>query len=369
MKTFIALVKKEFYHIIRDKRTLLVLIGMPIIQIVLFGFTITNEIKNAKIAVYDKSKDSETQKITNRLISSGYFVLAKNISSQSEIETIFKQGEAKLIVVFSENFSQKLQQEGKVQINIITEASDPNTASTLTNYASGIIADYNIELNKNSNLPLQILSENQFLYNPQQKGVFMFVPGVITLILMLICSMMTSIAITREKELGTMEIMLVSPLKPVSIIIGKVVPYFILSFFIAIIILAMGFTIFEMPIKGSIFLLLFELLLFILTTLSLGIFISTKTNSQQVAMMVSMGGLLLPTILLSGFIFPIESMPLALQYLSNIVPAKWFIIIIKSIMIKGVGITIIWKETLILLIMTIILIGASIKNFKIRLDL
>ncbi len=368
MKTFIAFVKKEFIHILRDKRTLLVLIGMPVVQIILFGFTITNEINNAQIAVFDKSKDVETQKITNRLISSGYFVLTKNISSQSEVESVFKKGEAKLIIVFPENFSGKLQQEGKVQINIITDASDPNTASTLTNYASGIIADYNMELAKNSNIPMQIVSENQFLYNPQQKGVFMFVPGVITLILMLICSMMTSIAITREKELGTMEIMLVSPLKPVSIIIGKVVPYFVLSFFIALIILVMGFTIFGMPIRGSIFLLMFELLLFILTTLSLGIFISTKTNSQQVAMMVSMGGLLLPTILLSGFIFPVESMPAILQYISHIVPAKWFIIIIKSIMIKGVGLTIIWKETLILLIMTIILIGASIKNFKIRLD-
>ena len=367
MKTFIAFVKKEFIHILRDKRTLLVLIGMPLVQIILFGYTITNEINSAKIAVFDKSNDIETQKIITRLTSSGYFVLYKNIHSLSQAEESFRRGEVKLIVIFPENFSHRLFKEGNAQINITADASDPNTASTLINYASAIIADYNSELIKNRNLPIQIVAETQFLYNPQQKGVFMFVPGVITLILMLICSMMTSIAITREKELGTMEIMLVSPLKPMSIIIGKVVPYFVLSFFIASIILIMGVTVFGMPIRGNIFLLIFELLLFISTTLSLGIFISTKTNSQQTAMMISMGGLLLPTILLSGFIFPVESMPLPLQTISNIVPAKWFIIIIKGIMIKGVSITIIWKETLILLLMTTILIVASIKNFKIRL--
>ncbi len=369
MKTFLAFITKEFIHILRDRRTLLVLLGMPVIQIVLFGFTITNEINNANIALLDRSKDGETQKISNRLLSSGYFVLQRNISSISEAEALFREGKIKMVIVFPENFAQHLQSQGKAQIEIITDASDPNTATTLSNYATAIINDYNLEKMEQSGLPIQINTEVQLLYNPQQKGVFMFVPGVITLILMLICAMMTSIAITREKESGTMEIMLVSPLKPFMIIIGKVVPYFVLSLIIALIILVMGVTIFGMPIRGSYMLLFLELTLFIITTLSLGIFISTKTSSQQTAMMISMGGLLLPTILLSGFIFPIESMPLPLQWISNIVPAKWFIIIIKSIMIKGISIIYIWKETLILLSMAIILIFASIKNFKIRLDI
>ncbi len=368
MKTFIAFITKEFIHILRDKRTLLVLIGMPVIQIILFGFTITNEINDAKIAILDRSKDGETQKITNRIISSGYFLIEENIHDEKEAETLFRQGKIKMVIEFPENFAKRLECDRNAQINIISDASDPNTATTLSNYASAIINDYNIEKATAIGTPIQIKTEVQMLYNPQQKGVFMFVPGVITLILMLICAMMTSISITREKESGTMEIMLVSPLKPITIIIGKVIPYFFLSLFIAIIILTMGVTIFGMPIRGSYLLLLIELTLFIITTLSLGIFISTKTSSQQTAMMISMGGLLLPTILLSGFIFPVESMPTLLQWISNIVPAKWFIIIIKSIMIKGVGIEFIWKETLILLGTALLLIIASIKNFNTRLD-
>lgn len=369
MKTLLAFITKEFIHILRDKRTLLVLLGMPIAQIILFGFTITNEITNANIAILDRSKDSESQKITNRLLSSNYFRLQSNISSTEEAEALFKKGKIKMVVVFPENFAKQLERERKAKIEIITDASEPNTASMLSSYTSAIINNYNLEKIQHTGLPIQINAETQMLYNPQQKGVFMFVPGVITIILMLICTMMTSIAITREKESGTMEILLVSPLKSFMIIIGKVVPYLVLSLFIAYIILGMGVTVFGMPIRGSHFLLFLEITLFIITTLSLGIFISTKTSSQQTAMMISMGGMLLPTILLSGFIFPLESMPMFLQLFADIVPAKWFVIIIKSIMIKGVGIEYIWKETLILVVTSVILIFASIKSFKTRLDI
>jgi ABC-2 type transport system permease protein len=205
------------------------------------------------------------------------------------------------------------------------------------------------------------------LYNEELKSVFMFVPGTITVLLMLISAMMTSISITREKELGTMEILLASPLKPIQIIVGKVVPYVFISFIIAVIILILGFTVFGMPVQGSLFLLMGECLLFILMALSLGILISTVTQTQQTAMMISMFALMLPTILLSGFIFPIENMPLPLQVFSNVIPPKWFIIIIKNIMLKGVGLGYIWKETLILLGMTLFFIALSVKKFKIRL--
>jgi ABC-2 type transport system permease protein len=369
MKTFLAFITKEFIHILRDKRTLLVLLGMPVVQIILFGFTITNEITNANIAVLDRSKDGETQKITNRLLSSNYFRLQSNIYSTEEAESLFRKGKIKMVVVFPENFAKQLERERKAQIEIITDASEPNTASMLNAYTMAIINDYNLEKMQQTGLPIQVGAETQMLYNPQQKGVFMFVPGVITIILMLICTMMTSIAITREKENGTMEILLVSPLKSFMIIIGKVVPYIVLSLLIAFIILLMGVTVFGMPIRGSYLLLFLEITLFIITTLSLGIFISTKTSSQQTAMMISMGGMLLPTILLSGFIFPVESMPAILQWISNVVPAKWFVIIIKSIMIKGIGIAYIWKETLILVGMAVVLIFASIKSFKTRLDI
>jgi len=217
-------------------------------------------------------------------------------------------------------------------------------------------------------LPMQIDSEVKMLYNEELKGVFMFVPGTITILLMLISAMMTSISITREKELGTMEVLLVSPLRPIQIIIGKVVPYIFISFMIAVIILVLGFTVFSMPVQGNLFLLMGECLLFIIMALSLGIFISTVTKTQQTAMMISMFALMLPTILLSGFIFPIENMPPLLQVISNIVPPRWFIVIIKAIMLKGVGIAYIWKETLIIAAMTFVFIGLSIKKFKVRLD-
>lgn len=367
MKRFIGFVTKEFYHIFRDYRTMIILFGMPFVQILLFGFAITNEIKDVKIAVLDNSKDEATIKITNKIKSSGYFKIEENLFDYSEIEKSFKKGHIKEVIVFEDNFSRKLEKDKKANIQIIADASDPNTANLISVYTSNIINDYQQDIINKKNIPMQIKTEVKMLYNEELKGVFMFVPGTITVLLMLISAMMTSISITREKELGTMEVLLVSPLRPLQIVVGKVVPYILISFVIALIILVLGFTVFGMPVQGSIFLLLGECLLFILMALSLGILISTISTTQQTAMMISMFALMLPTILLSGFIFPIENMPLPLQILSNIVPPKWFIIIIKNIMLKGIGLNYIWKETLVILIMTIIFIGLSIKKFKIRL--
>ena len=217
-------------------------------------------------------------------------------------------------------------------------------------------------------IPLAIEAETQMLFNAELKSVYMFVPGVITVILMLVSAMMTSISITREKELGTMEALLVSPLKPIQIIIGKVTPYVLLSFINLIVILLLARFVFHMPVQGSVILLLAESILFIIMALSLGILISTISKTQQQAMLLSMFALMLPIILLSGFIFPVENMPVILQYLSHIMPPKWFIIIIKNIMLKGVGIAYFWKETLIILLMTLFFIGMSVKKFKIRLE-
>jgi len=367
MKQFRGFVIKEFYHIFRDYRTMIILFGMPLVQILLFGFAITNEIKDAGIAVLDNSKDHITQQITNKLTSSGYFKLEKNLTNYNEIEENFRKGKIKEVIIFENNFAQKLEKENRANIQIIADASDPNTASLLSNYTEQIINSFQADMMKDKKLPMQINAEIKMLYNEELKGVFMFVPGTITILLMLISAMMTSISITREKELGTMEILLASPLKPIQIIIGKVVPYVFISFIIALIVLVLGFTVFGMPVQGSLFLLLGESLLFIIMSLSLGILISTISKTQQVAMMLSMFALMLPTILLSGFIFPIENMPLPLRIFSHIIPSRWFIVIIKAIMLKGVGLQYIWKETLIIIIMTLTFIGLSIKKFKIRL--
>jgi len=365
MKGFII---KEFYHIFRDIRTMIILFGMPVVQVLLFGFAISNEIKNAPIAILDHSNDYVTQQITNKLLSSGFFVRSDNVRDESQIHGIFRKGKVKEIIIFESNFARNLQKEKVAHIQLIADASDPNTANLIVNYSNAIINNYQQEYFAGKALPVEITTETQMLYNPGLKSVFMFVPGIITILLMLISAMMTSISIAREKELGTMEVLLVSPLRPMQIVAGKVLPYVILSFVNAITILLMSYFIFGMPVKGSLALLLAESILFIVMALSLGIFLSTVSNSQQMAMMLSMFALMLPTILLSGFIFPIENMPLPLRILSNIMPPRWFIIIIKAIMLKGLGIQYIWKETLILVGMTIFFIGLSIKKFKIRLE-
>ncbi len=367
MNRFFAFVRKEFYHIIRDWRTLIILIGMPIAQILIFGFAISNEIKGAKIAVLDYARDQHSTALINKILSTDYFILEKYLTKKKEIEVIFKKGKVKEVIIFEERFGEKFEKEKKSNIQIIADASDPNTATMLLNYTQAIISDYQMSQNLLRKLPFTINIQSEMFYNKELKGVYLFVPGLIAIILMLVSAMMTSISITKEKELGTMEILLATPMKPVIIIVAKVIPYLLLSFTNAIIILTLGYFVFGVPIHGSLVLLLLEMLLFILTVLSLGIFISTATSSQQVALMASLMGLMLPTILLSGFLFPVENMPLPLQLISNIVPAKWFIIIIKGIMLKGVGISLIWKETLILTGFMAFFILLSIKKFKPRL--
>ena len=368
MKRFIGFIKKEFYHIFRDRRSMFILFGMPIAQIMLFGFAITNEVNNVKIAIFDQSKDVETQQIINKISASSYFDIQQEIRSEAEIESVFKKGKVKAVLVFEKDFSKKLKTQNIGKVQVITDATDPNIANTISNYISSILQNYSLEKNKTTPSAYQIQTQTQLYYNPELKSVFNFVPGVMTVILMLVSAMMTSISITREKELGTMEILLVSPLKPFQVIIGKVFPYIFMSIINASIILILGYFIFKMPIDGSLFLLAFETILFIICALALGILISTISDSQQTAMMLSLFGLMLPVILLSGFIFPISSMPFPLQVISNIIPAKWFIIIIKAIMLKGATFAVIWKETLIILGMTFLFIIVSIKKYKIRLE-
>lgn len=367
MDQFFSFVKKEFYHIIRDKRTLFILLVMPIVQIVLFGFALTNEVKNSSIAIFDQSKDAASTELTQQIDASNYFTVQKNLSSYKEIEPEFKKGEIKMIIVFPENFSRDLQHFNKAQIQLIADASDPNVANTLSTYATTIIMDYQNRINNDLKLPYTIKTEYRMLYNPQLKGAYSFVPGVMSMVLMLICTMMTAITIVKEKEMGTMEVMLVSPVQPLKIIIAKAVPYLMLSIINITTILLLSVFVLDVPINGSISLLISESILFILTCLALGLLISSVTDSQQTAMFISLTGMFLPTIMLSGFMFPIENMPIALQVISNLVPAKWYYLIVKSVMIKGVGLASVWKETVILTGMMLFLLFLSIKKFKIRL--
>ncbi len=368
MKRFIGFIKKEFYHIFRDRRSLFILFGMPIAQILLFGFAITNEINNVDIAILDHSKDTTTKEIINKISASKYFTIKQMITREADIVSVFKKGHVKAVLNFEKDFSKTLIKDHEATVQIITDATDPNTANTISNYVNAILQKYQKELNKNITFTYQIVPETRMVYNPELKSVYMFVPGVMTIILMLVSAMMTSISITREKELGTMEILLVSPIKPFQVIIGKVFPYIFLSIINAVVIVMLSIFIFNMPVQGSLFLLSLESVLFIISALALGILISTISATQQTAMMISLMGLMLPVILLSGFIFPISSMPEPLQIISHIIPAKWYIIIVKAIMLKGVGLQFIWKETFILLGMTVFFIALSVKKYKIRLE-
>jgi len=369
MKRFLGFVKKEFLHIFRDFRTLIILFGIPTAQILIFGFVVSTDIKDAPIAFLDLSKDEITQKISDKMCSSGFFKRTDNLQSYDDIDRIFRKGKVKAVVIFGHNFGRDFTNRGKATMSIIADGSEPNSATLITNYASAIVTDFNRESAGTSaagNILVQ--PEVRMFYNPGLKGHFMFVPGVITLILILICALMTSITITREKEFGTMEVLLVSPLKPIHVIVGKVLPYFILSFIDVIMILVLSWFVFDLPIKGSLILLLAETMLYILMSLSLGILISTVSKTMQQAIFISFLGLMLPTILLSGFIFPIENMPKGYDWFSAILPPRYFIVIIKNIMIKGTGFLYVWKETLILMIMTTLFIGLSVRNFKVRLQ-
>ena len=368
MKQFVFFIKKEFLHVWRDKRTMLILFGMPLIQILLFGFALTNEVKNTRIGILDNSKDETTQAIISQLEASRYFDVVENIPSNSKLESSFKAGTIKLAVVFPEKFQEQLLHTNTAQVQLIGDATDPNTSNTLINYASAVIMDYQSNQRNQPSFPYAIETELRMLYNPQLKGSYNFVPGVMAMVLMLVCAMMTSISIVREKEMGTMEVILVSPIVPIRVIIAKMVPYFILSAVNIASILVLSVFVLEVPVQGSLLLLVAECLMFTITVLALGLLISSVSATQQTAMLISLMGLLLPTIMLSGFMFPIENMPVPLRVISNIVPAKWFYIIVKNVMIKGVGFEFIWKETLILVGMTLFFMIVSIRKFKTRLE-
>ena len=367
MKQFLSFVRKEFYHIFRDTRTMMILLGMPVVQIILFGFAITTEVKNTKVAVYDPSNDVSTQRIINQLGASDYFTIDRFLNNPEDIQEAFREGQVSLGLIFSPNFNQNLQRTGEASIQLIADATDPNLATTVVSYASNIIAGYQQELLRESPVPFQIIPQVRMLYNPEMKSAYNFVPGVMGMILMLICAMMTSIAIVREKEMGTMEIMLASPMKPIYVIISKMVPYFVISWVNLTTILLLSVYVLGVPISGSLLWLNTLSLIFILVALSLGLLVSTIVDTQVAAMLVSGMGFMMPVMLLSGMIYPIENMPHILQWLSCIIPARWYIAAVRKLMIEGLPVSFAFKELAILTGMAIVIIAVSLKKFKTRL--
>ena len=362
MKQFWAFIKIEFFHIFRDRRTMLILLGMPVLQIILFGFTITTELNHSRVAVLDPSKDAVTTRITERIDENRYFSVVKELSSASDIETVFRHDEADIVVAFTPDFDANLS-TGEAGIQLVVDATDPNTGNMMAGYVQGIVGQA-----LQSGTQSSPIVQTHLLFNPQMKSAYNFVPGVMGLILMLICAMMTSISIVREKETGTMEVLLVSPIRPIFIILAKAVPYLVLSCVNLATILLLSVYVLHVPVEGSLWTLSFLSLLLIAVALSLGLLISCVVQNQVAAMIVSGMGLMMPVMLLSGMIFPIESMPAVLQWISNIIPARWYIQAVKKVMIEGLGMAAVWHEALILSGMAALLIGLSLKKFKERLE-
>ena len=368
MKQLIAFIRKEFYHVFRDRRTLLILFGIPIAQIILFGQALSSEVKNIGIAVLDEANNTYSQEITHRLQASPYFKLKDPLFHYNQVEDQFKRGTIKAALIFPPDFGKDLYTPSGTPLQLITDGSDPNTAKTVQNYFSAMVASYQQELNPTVQLPYQITVENRMLYNEEQNGSMNFVPGVIALVFMIVSTALTSVAVVREKELGTMEILLVSPFKPIMILIAKAVPYLILSLINFTVILLLSVYMLDVPIRGNLLLLYAESTLFIIICLSLGLLISTVTASQQTAMLIAMMGMMLPTAFFTGFMFPIENMPLIFQGISKIFPSSYYYSIVKKVMLKGLDFSYIWKETLILIAMAVLFLTLAMKKFKIRLQ-
>lgn len=362
MKEFLAFVQKEFYHILRDKRTMLILLAMPIAMIVIFGFAISTELQNVNVGILSPNKTSSIRQITNKIEANKYFTIVKELNSSKEIEDNMKKGNIDLALVFNSNFN------SDPKIQIVIDSSNPNVATSEMYYLSNILKDYIQESNRNINLKPIINTNIRMLYNPQMKSSYNFVPGIMGMIFILICALMTSVSIVREKERGSMEVLLVSPVKPIVIIFAKMVPYFVVSCANLLTILLLAFTLLQIPMNGSIFFLSIISLIYIFLSLAFGLLVSTMVKTQVAAMFASLLGLLLPVLMLSGMIFPIDNMPIILQGISNIVPAKWYISAVRKIMIQGLEFTYVLKETIILSLMSIFLIIIALKKYKNRLE-
>lgn len=368
MKQFTSFVKKEFLHVLRDPRTLLVLFGMPVAQILIFGFALSGDISDAPVMIVDQAHDPYSRRLISEIDASSYFSVMPVLSSPRQIAPEFKKGAARIALVISADFARRLHHPDGASLQLITDATDPNYATTLENYLSAVFGDFRSRIDRAEPAPYQINTRERMLYNPGLRKQPSLVPGIISLILMLICVMMTAVSIVREKETGTLELLLVSPFKPSLIIVAKTIPFLLLSLVNMVSILILSIWMLHVPVKGSLALLLAESLLFIITCLSLGILISVKVATQQVALLISLLAMLLPTILFSGFLFPIANMPAILRAFTDLVPSKWYYLITQSIMVKGLGWGAVWKQTLVLSVMAAFFVFVSLKNFKTRLQ-
>ena len=392
---FLSFVIKEAKHILRDKRTMLILFGMPVVMMLLFGFAITTDVRNVRTVVVTSQIDHQTQQAVERLSQSEYFTITATVGTPQEAERLIRSQQADMAVVFASDFASK-----KNGLQLIVDGSDPNMAQQWVTYAQQTLLNEELRMkneesfgneelrmkNEESfgNEELRMKNEESFgnpvgnssffiihsslLYNPQAKSAYNFVPAIMGMLLMLICAMMTSISIVREKERGTMEVLLVSPVRPLMVIIAKAVPYLVLAFVILIVILLMARYVLGVPLAGSLFWIIAISTLYILLALSLGLLISNVAQTQLVALLLSAMVLLMPVVMLSGMMFPVESMPQILQWIAAVVPPRYYIEAMRKLMIMGVGIGEVMKEVGILSAMTALLLTIALKKFNVRME-
>jgi ABC-2 type transport system permease protein len=367
MSALWGLLRKEGYHILRDRRTLVVLIFMPIIQVILFGYSIRTDVKDVRLVIVDPTPDATTLELRNRFTAGGTFRIVAVVPSRASLAPLFQTDTAQVAVEFQPRFGERIAAGEVAQVLVTTDATEPNSGSARQTYVTAVIQNYEQELRQRGGR-IRIMPQMRARFNPTRSSTNLFVPGLMAMVLNIIAALMTALSLTREKETGTMETLLVSPLRPWQIIVGKVAPYLLIGFVSVLTVLLEAKLVFHVPIRGSVPLLLAEGMLFILVSLSLGILISARTSSQRVAMMAALIGTMLPTQMLSGFIFPLESMPRVIQWIAHIIPATWFVRVSRGIMLKGVGLSYLWTESLILVVMTLVLLVASTRSFKVRLQ-
>lgn len=366
MRLFFAFVAKEFLHILRDGRTTLILLVLPVVQVVLFGYALNTDVSNVKIAVFDQSKDVISRRVVGDIMHNEYFTVVDHAGSLEEVDELLRRGKIDLALIVPPAFMESVLQSQGANLQLIVDASNPNSARIAENYVTAV-AMRAMPRAPGMTMPFHVEMVNRMLLNPSVKSTYSFVPGIIGLVFIIICSVMTSVSIVREKEQGSMEVLLASPLRSTSMVLAKMVPYVVFSFINLITILLLAYFVMGVPIRGSLFLLFVFSLIYILFSLSFGLLVSSMVKEQSSAIMITGIGMMLPTLLLSGLIFPLASMPAFLQWLSYGVPARWYISGLKRVMIQGIGWGGLWQEMLILLFMTVVTTLLALRNIKPRL--
>jgi ABC-2 type transport system permease protein len=366
MRAFLGFVRKETLHLLRDRQTLAILILFPVVQVLIFGFAVRTDVRAIAIAIVDPTPDVATLELRERVAASDRFRVTAVLPSAAPLEAAFRRGAIRQALVLPDEVERRLGRGDSLPVQLVTDGSDPNTAGIMMGYAAAVVDRWYRERAPAAG-GLRIEPRTRMRYNPTLESAHLFVPGLVAFVLTIISALMTAISISREKETGTMEMLLVSPIRPRAIVVGKVIPYIVLGFVSVLLVLAAARAVFGVPLRGSLTLLLLESGLYIVTALALGVVISTKSPNQRTAMIAALAGLMMPTLLLSGFIFPLDSLPRVLQWLSYAVPARWFLTIVRGIMLKGAGLATLWQETLILIGMTALLLAKGARGLAIRL--